>query len=98
MLEYTDYSAGITCIDAQYVKQVLACFYLLQQGDECAVIETGTSHSVPLLQELLQRRGIVPEQVRYVIPTHVHLDHAGGVGQMMVTWTALPKEHLWAIL
>jgi glyoxylase-like metal-dependent hydrolase (beta-lactamase superfamily II) len=74
---------GITCIDADYIKPGLACFYLLREGDECAVIETGTNHSVATLDVLLQSLGVVPEQVRFVIPTHVHLDHAGGAGTMM---------------
>jgi glyoxylase-like metal-dependent hydrolase (beta-lactamase superfamily II) len=74
---------GITCIDARYMRAGMACFYLLQQGDELAIIETGTSHSVESLLELMRARGLNPEQVRYVIPTHVHLDHAGGAGRMM---------------
>lgn len=74
---------GITCIDAGYIKPGLACFYLIREGDEFAVIETGTVHSVPALEALLAERDIQPAQVRYVIPTHVHLDHAGGAGLMM---------------
>ena len=30
-----------------------------------------------------RRRGVAPAQVDYVILTHVHLDHAGGAGQLM---------------
>ena len=78
-----DLGFGITRIDAGYVEPGLACFYLLQSGDACAVIETGTVHSVPGLLSLLEERNIEPGQVRYVIPTHVHLDHAGGAGLMM---------------
>jgi len=74
---------GITCLDAGYVQPGLACFYLVEQRGEFAVLETGTSHSVAVLQDWLHARGIGPEQVRYVIPTHVHLDHAGGAGAMM---------------
>lgn len=73
----------ITCIDADYVQPGLASLYLLQAGDEYAVIETGTSHSARRLFELLELRGISYDQIRYVIPTHVHLDHAGGAGLMM---------------
>lgn len=81
---YTEYLGfGITCIDAHYLRPGLACFYLLEQGDEYALIETGTVHSVPFLEQVLAQRGVSPEQVRYVIPTHVHLDHAGGAGLMM---------------
>jgi glyoxylase-like metal-dependent hydrolase (beta-lactamase superfamily II) len=80
---YTSLGFGITCIDAAYVKPGVACFYLMEEGGECAVLETGTCHSVVFLERLLIDRGIAPEQVRYVIPTHVHLDHAGGAGAMM---------------
>jgi glyoxylase-like metal-dependent hydrolase (beta-lactamase superfamily II) len=84
---YKPLGFGITCIDAAYVKQGIACFYLMEEGGECAVLETGTCHSVALLEQLLLDRGIAREQVRYVIPTHVHLDHAGGAGTMMATFT-----------
>ena len=66
---------GITCIDAAYRHPGMVCFYLLQSGDECAVIETGTSHCVATLQKVLAAKGLGVEQLRYIIPTHVHLDH-----------------------
>lgn len=78
-----DLGFGITRIDADYIRPGFACFYLLQSGDEYAVVETGTVHSVPLLERLLEDRGIQAGQVRYIVPTHVHLDHAGGAGLMM---------------
>ena len=79
----SDLGAGVTCLDAHYVKPGVACFYLLEEAREFAVIETGNAHSVPLLMQHLEQRGVTAEQVRYVIPTHVHLDHAGGAGAMM---------------
>ncbi|PLW70099.1 MBL fold metallo-hydrolase [Pseudohalioglobus lutimaris] len=78
-----DLGFGITRIDADYLQPGLVCFYLLESNGEYALVETGTQHSVPRLQALMQARGIAPGQVRYVIPTHVHLDHAGGAGVMM---------------
>lgn len=78
-----DLGFGISCLDAQYLREGLACFYLVERDGELAIIETGTVHSVPLLLEVLLEKGLSPEQVRYVIPTHVHLDHAGGAGLMM---------------
>ncbi len=80
---FQDYRAGISCVDADYIQPGLACFYLLQHGGQCAVIETGTSHSLDNLERTLAEKGIADEQVRYVMPTHVHLDHAGGAGAMM---------------
>ena len=82
---------GITCIDADYIRPGMACFYLMEQDGECAIIETGTSHSVANLEQVMAAKALVPEQVRYVIPTHVHLDHAGGAGAMMA---AFPNAQL----
>ncbi|MEH6586559.1 MAG: MBL fold metallo-hydrolase [Halioglobus sp.] len=78
-----DLGFGITRIDAEYVKPGVVCFYLLESAGECAIVETGTVHSVATVENLLRQRGIAAAQVRYVIPTHVHLDHAGGAGMMM---------------
>ncbi len=38
---------------------------------------------VPDALAVLRHKGLSPEQVAYVIPTHVHLDHAGGAGELM---------------
>lgn len=90
-LIYTDLGFGITCIDAAYGGHGMACLYLLEENGACAVLETGTSHSATHLLQLLHQRRIAVEQVRYIIPTHVHLDHAGGAGTLMA---ALPDAQL----
>src|SRR3546814_11720849 len=69
----------------------MACCYLIERGDDLAFIEAGTAHGVPRLMALLDARGLERERVRYVIPTHVHLDHAGGAGVLM---RALPNATL----
>lgn len=83
MAIYTSLAHGIYCVDALYVKPDVASIYLLRDGDEVAIIETGTFHSMDNLLAVMAELGISDEQVRYVIPTHVHLDHAGGAGAMM---------------
>lgn len=88
---FIELGSGIFCIDADYVRRGLACFYLLHHRGEVAIIETGTSRSFGNLQSLMASRGLQPQQVRYVIPTHVHLDHAGGAGAMM---RAFPEASL----
>lgn len=82
---------GVVCIDAGYISPGLACFYLLRSGDDCAIIETGTSHSLANLEQSMSELGVAAQQIRYVIPTHVHLDHAGGAGRMMA---AFPEAQL----
>lgn len=61
----------------------MASAYLVERGADVAIIEAGTSHGVPALLAELAQRGIARERVRYVIITHVHLDHAGGAGALM---------------
>ena len=80
---YQDLPHQITCIDTDYQRPGLAACYLIESEGEAAFIDTGTSLTVPLLMQVLEQKGIAPEQVRYVIPTHVHLDHAGGAGALM---------------
>ncbi len=81
--EYHPLPFGITRIDTAMVHEELAACYLMEAGDECAIIETGTHNTVPIILALLEQKGIAPSAVKYVIPTHVHLDHAGGVGGLM---------------
>lgn len=76
-------TSSVTTIDCDYVMPGLAGAYLRVQGDEAAFIETNTSHAAPKLLAALRDAGLSPEQVRWVIVTHVHLDHAGGASALM---------------
>ena len=78
-----DYPDNITLIDTEQHRPGLAACYLLRSGNEYAFIECGTSLSVPGLLAVLKHRGIAPEQIAWIMPTHVHLDHAGGAGLLM---------------
>lgn len=80
---YQDLGDGITMLDAEYIQPGVAAVYLMQQGGQVAIIETGTAFTVPHILELLSQRGLGEKDVAYVIPTHVHLDHAGGAGELM---------------
>ena len=82
-LRYTDLGQGIIHLDAEYLQPGIASVYLLIENSECAIIETGTCHTVPYILKALTEFGLNADSVRYVIPTHVHLDHAGGVGLLM---------------
>ncbi len=78
-----EYQAGITCIDAMYIQLGHACCYLMVENGRAAFIDTGTGHSVAYLLETLKLKNLSVDDVDYVIPTHVHLDHAGGAGLLM---------------
>ncbi|KAA3629337.1 MAG: MBL fold metallo-hydrolase [Proteobacteria bacterium] len=81
----------ILCIDTGFLQPELAASYLMGSGGRYAFVETGTALGVPHLLATLDARGIDRAAVDYVIPTHVHLDHAGGAGSLMA---ALPNARL----
>ncbi len=83
MADYSALAHDIYCIDAEYQQLGVAAIFLVVDGDEAALIETGTYHSMPNVLATLAELDIDPSRVRYVIPTHVHLDHAGGASAMM---------------
>ncbi len=82
---------GITRIDAGYVRPALDAFYLVVEKGRAAFVDTGTSHALPRALEALERAGLTPADVDYVMPTHVHLDHGGGAGALMA---ACPNARL----
>lgn len=61
----------------------LAASYLREEQGEVAFIEASTSHAVPRLLSALEKEGLSPEAVKYIIVTHVHLDHAGGTSALV---------------
>ncbi len=55
--------------------------YLIE-GDAPVLVETGSQSSVPSLLAHLDRLGLGPDDLAGVVVTHIHLDHAGGVGDV----------------
>lgn len=78
-----EYPGGVVAIDSGYHRENLAACYMVEAGSEVAFVEVGTNSSTPRLMQVLVQRGWNPEDVRYVIVTHAHLDHAGGAGSLM---------------
>ena len=84
----TDVGNGIVAIDTDYMRPLLDASHLIVESGRAAFVDTGTNASVPLLLDALGQRDLDPGDVDYVFLTHVHLDHAGGAGQLM---QALPN-------
>lgn len=73
----------IYAIDTGFFRPNFDAAYLLVENDRGAFIDCGTNHSVPRMLEKLTDVGLEPEQIDWLILTHVHLDHAGGAGKLM---------------
>lgn len=74
---------GVTVIDTGFVRPQFDASYLIVHNGRAAFIDTGPNSAVPRLLEVLAAQGLDRSAVDYVIPTHVHLDHAGGAGLLM---------------
>jgi glyoxylase-like metal-dependent hydrolase (beta-lactamase superfamily II) len=80
--------AGLYRIDTLYVRPGLAASHLLLSEGRAAFVDTGPAPALPRLLGALDELGVAAAQVELVILTHVHLDHAGGAGQLLA---ALPN-------
>jgi glyoxylase-like metal-dependent hydrolase (beta-lactamase superfamily II) len=85
------YDHDIFAIDAEYVRPRLAAIHLIHEAGRVAFFDTGTRNSLPSVEAALAELGLTAAAVDYVIPSHVHLDHAGGAGAMMA---AFPSARL----
>ena len=74
---------GIHTIDTAFHRDHFDAAYLVVEEGRGAFIDCGTNHSVPHLLAALQQAGLAPDDVDFLIVTHVHLDHAGGAGLLL---------------
>jgi glyoxylase-like metal-dependent hydrolase (beta-lactamase superfamily II) len=71
----------IETIDLEFQGTPHAVAAFLVEGPAGVVlIETGPSTTLPTLLARMKERGIMPSDVRDVLLTHIHLDHAGAAG------------------
>lgn len=82
---------GLYTIDTGFHRPRFDAAYLLVDQGHAAFIDTGTNAALPRLLGSLYALGLAPESVDWVIPTHVHLDHAGGAGALM---QSLPRAKM----
>jgi glyoxylase-like metal-dependent hydrolase (beta-lactamase superfamily II) len=86
----------VATIDCDYLQPRFAASFLIAAAGEAAVIETGTARSVPRILAELASHALQPAQVRWVVVTHAHLDHAAGAAALLsacpgATLVAHPK-------
>ncbi len=71
----------------------LVAAYLLPEESGWTLIETGPSTCRDALLAGIDAAGVARDEVRHVFVTHIHLDHAGGVGALL---DALPRATFYA--
>ena len=85
-------ASGITAIDTFMAgRERYTAAYLLRAG-EPTLIETGPGTSVEPVDRALGDLGIAPDALAHIVLTHIHLDHAGGVGGLADRY---PRATIW---
>jgi glyoxylase-like metal-dependent hydrolase (beta-lactamase superfamily II) len=83
---------GITAIDTfMGGRERYTAAYLLN-ANQPALIETGPGTSVQPVTQALDSLGIASDALAHIVLTHIHLDHAGGVGALAA---AFPRATVW---
>lgn len=82
---------GIHIIDTGFVRPQFDAAYLVVENGRGAFVDCGTNFAVPRMLAALDEAGIAAAAVDWLILTHVHLDHAGGAGELIAR---LPNAQL----
>lgn len=77
-----DYGHGIAAIDSGFVRPRLAAVHCIVEDGRAALVDTATNSNTTTVLAALAARGIQPEQVDWILLTHIHLDHAGAAGAL----------------
>jgi glyoxylase-like metal-dependent hydrolase (beta-lactamase superfamily II) len=78
----TDLGHGVFQIDTRMAGyDGITAGYLIR-GDRPCLVETGTAPSAPVVRDALASLGVGPADLATVVVTHIHLDHAGGTGDI----------------
>lgn len=78
----TDLGGGVHAVDtAMHGYAGITAGYLIASERPC-LVETGTARSAPTVIEALAALGVDAADLATVVVTHIHLDHAGGVGDI----------------
>jgi len=85
------FPGGVHAVDAEYWLPLFDAVHIVVEQGRAAIIDCGTSKSVPAILEALQTLAVPPPAVDWLLLTHVHLDHAGGAGQLI---EALPNARV----
>ena len=86
--DITDLGNDVFQIDTKMAGyQGITAGYLIRGSRPC-LVETGTAPSAPVVRKALASLGVGPEDLAAVVVTHIHLDHAGGAGDIAAMYPA----------
>ena len=83
MVDINEVAENIYMIDDQlYSISKWGSVYLLNE-ERKTLIESGPAASANVVLEGINKVGVRPQDIAYIVVTHIHLDHAGGAGLLL---------------
>ena len=80
----TTMAAGVDYVDLRFLgRPGLIATAVLHGAGGVALVDPGPSSSLETLRQELQRKGFTVADVRQLLLTHIHLDHAGAAGSLV---------------
>jgi len=70
-------------LDTMALGQAGTVGAFLIKGPKVTLVDCGYATSYQTVLDGMKEVGVTPTEVRYLIPTHVHLDHAGAAGRLL---------------
>jgi glyoxylase-like metal-dependent hydrolase (beta-lactamase superfamily II) len=84
----TDLGHEVFCIDTHMGGHAGITAAYLIRSSKPVLVETGAAKSAPVVIAALTELGIGAEDLATIVVTHIHLDHAGGVGDLARAYPA----------
>jgi len=76
-------SEHVTIIDAPYQGRSGVLGTYLIRGENSVLVDSGPTVMIPHVQSSLLTLGVQDEDLRFILPTHIHLDHAAGSWKLL---------------
>ena len=77
-------AAGVSYLDLQFQSRPrIVAAALLHGAGGAAIVDPGPSSTLPVLRQELAAAGLSLRDVRALLLTHIHLDHAGAAGPLV---------------
>ena len=82
-VDVSEVAENIYMIDAQLCSIAkLGSVYLLNE-EKKVLVDSGPSSSASVVLDGIRQVGVRPEDINYIIVSHIHLDHGGGAGVLL---------------
>lgn len=81
-VEPTPGCADVYTVDTELVgaRGVMSAYLI--DAERPALVDTGAAPAAEVVLSAMETVGIDPDELAYLLPTHVHLDHAGATGAL----------------